>query len=512
MSQPIEVSDFLTECGADGLGDSPSADAREAVLRTVALKLNGADPLRRATARQGLKDRGFPARMIDSAFDSSDNRVRADDSRQGSVLALSDPDPWPEPVDGAAVLDELRETHRRYIAPPEAGDVAFALWVVHTHAHDAAFISPILALTSPEKRCGKTQTLALLLSLVPRPLPATNVTSAVVFRTVEAYRPTLLVDEADTFLGEHPELRGILNSGHRRDMAYVPRTVGEDHEPRMFSTWAPKSIAMIGRLPGTLADRSIELRMRRRTAAETVEPLRADHAGRLEPLRRRAWTWAQTNLEALRVADPVMPAGLHDRAADNWRPLIAIADLAGGEWPTLARWAAGVLSSLDADGTEGAGILLLADIRDIFDRRGVDRLATKHILHELHALEESPWPEWYRGSALSARALAKLLRPFEVHSKQTWIGSENLRGYERDQFEDAFRRYIPILRARTLEASNGAANGENSNARTIRPLADRESRKAAEVRHSSILADTQGVAGEDMQYEADERAGMQSDD
>jgi putative DNA primase/helicase len=79
---------------------------------------------------------------------------------------------------------------------------------------------------------------------------------------------SLLVDEADSFLGEKEELRGILNSGHTRDAAYVVRTVGDEHEPRRFSTWAAKAVAMIGHLPDTLADRSIIIPMRRRAPGE----------------------------------------------------------------------------------------------------------------------------------------------------------------------------------------------------------------------------------------------------
>jgi hypothetical protein len=111
-----------------------------------------------------------------------------------------------------------------------------------------AAASPLLALTSPEKRCGKTTTLSLLTRLVPRPLLSSNISPAALFRIVEKYCPTLLIDEADSFLRDKEELRGILNSGHTRDAAYVVRTVGDDKEPCRFSTWAPKAVALIGRL------------------------------------------------------------------------------------------------------------------------------------------------------------------------------------------------------------------------------------------------------------------------
>src|SRR5262249_17680748 len=151
------------------------------------------------------------------------------------------------------------------------------------------------------------------------------------------WHPTLIIDEADTFLAENEELRGILNSGHNRRNAFVVRSVGENFDPKQFSTWAPKAIAKIGKLPPTLYGRSIRLELQRKTADETVKPLRADRLEHLKPLLQKAARWAADNINALREADPELPKELHGRAADNWRPLIAIADRAGGEWPKRAR-------------------------------------------------------------------------------------------------------------------------------------------------------------------------------
>jgi hypothetical protein len=129
-----------------------------------------------------------------------------------------------------------------YVMLPDTSAVAVALWCIHAHAFEASYISPRLAITSPEKRCGKTTLLRVMQALVPKPLSASNITAAALFRTVEAVRPSLLIDEADSFLDENEELRGIINSGHARD-GQVIRLVGEDHEPRAFSTWCPTAIA-----------------------------------------------------------------------------------------------------------------------------------------------------------------------------------------------------------------------------------------------------------------------------
>ena len=105
----------------------------------------------------------------------------------------------------------------RYLALPDGAAVAVALWVIHAHAFNSSPITPRLAIVSPEKRCGKTTLLRIIAALVPKPLAASNVTAAALFRTVETARPTLLIDEADTFLPDNQELRGVLNSGHGRD-------------------------------------------------------------------------------------------------------------------------------------------------------------------------------------------------------------------------------------------------------------------------------------------------------
>jgi putative DNA primase/helicase len=196
----------------------------------------------------------------------------AEPAAEGTSRALdwSEPEPWPEPVDGAELFDELAATFRRFLVLQPGCDTTLALWVLHAHAFEASFITPRLAIASPEMRCGKSTVLKIVRALAPRPLLASNVTAAALFRTIELVRPTLLVDEADTFLPDNEELRGVLNSGHDRT-GEVIRVVGDDHEPRRFSTWAPVAMAAIGKLPGTLADRSVAIPMQRKAAGERVE-------------------------------------------------------------------------------------------------------------------------------------------------------------------------------------------------------------------------------------------------
>ena len=415
-------------------------EAIETSLRRVVLSMNGASPLRRETVREAaiemLKGLGVasPARMVDAAFET--HSPHAEDAADGQGRPIEFPviELWPEPIHGAEVLDEVAATFKRFVALPEHAEVALALWAAHAHAESAAFVSPILCLTSPTKQCGKTTTKDVMAQLVPKPLPSSNLIGATVFRTVERYVPTLLVDEGDTFLRDNEELRGILNSGHTRPSAQVVRlvAVGDGFEPRAFSTWCPKLIALIRRLPPTLEDRSVVISLRRRAKHERVEKLRLDRLSELDPIRRRLARWVADHLEDLKASDPTVPESLADRAADNWRPLLALADAVGGEWPERARQAALALSgSADEIATD---VLLLADLKEAWpELDGSEYLPTADLIARLNALPGRPWSR----KGISGQRLASLLRTFGIKPTRT----EDARGYRRADLEDAWARY-----------------------------------------------------------------------
>jgi putative DNA primase/helicase len=196
------------------------------------------------------------------------------------------------------------------------------------------------------------------------------VTTAGIFPGIERYRPTMLIDEADTFIDAGDEMAGILNSGHQPETAFVWRCDGDDHEPRGFSTWSPLAIARIGDdLPAPLRSRSIVIRMQRARCDEDLERLRAMHHAGLDDLCRKGARWAVDHLDVLRDADPEMPEALRGRSADNWRPLISIADAAGGCWADTARRVAVIMIGRDE---ESKPVRLLAAIRDVFAAKRVD--------------------------------------------------------------------------------------------------------------------------------------------
>jgi hypothetical protein len=351
-------------------------------------------------------------------------------------------EPWPKSVDGADLLKELCDAFRRHVVLSPSANLACALWTLHAHAHDAATHGPVLDISSPTKRCGKTQLLGVA-ALVPKPLPAANVTAATVFRAIERWNPTLLIDEMDTFLAGKSELLGVLNSGHDRRSAFVLRCVGDESELARFSTWCPKVFAHIGRVAPTLEDRSIRIELGRRLKTERIE--RMPRGDAYAELRLKCARWAADSLIQLSEADPEMPASLNDRAADSWRPLLAIADACGfGE---KAREAALKLSEVDDDETDA--IILLRDLANLFDQEkrrnpSAVALATVKIGRALAEFEDRKWPEFRGGKPITPTQLALLLKPFKIYPRKVpgHHQGHQVQGYRFEQFETTFRRYL----------------------------------------------------------------------
>ena len=359
---------------------------------------------------------------------------------QGQDMQFEHVEPFAEEVDGAALLSEIAELFAKHIVLPLGASETLALWCMWTYLVDQFEIAPMLGLTSATKRCGKTRVLTILSKVVLCPLAASNISPAAIFRAVEKWHPTIMADEAESFFKDNEALRGILNSGHTKTTAYVIRCEGEDNEPRAFSTWGAKAWAAIGILASTLMDRSIVLPLRRCTPGEKfVKRLPSDD--HFAMLRSRIVRWVNDNLDEIRSTEVVLPDGLDNRAEDNWAPLFAIAQVAGEGWPTTARQAAQRLSGVESEDAREVGVQLLHDIRRVFDERGVDRLHTDALLGCLCAMGESPWPTYCHGKPLTPRALANLLRPFEIRSKQLRIDDKNQRGFEAGDFTDAWLRY-----------------------------------------------------------------------
>jgi Protein of unknown function (DUF3631) len=351
-------------------------------------------------------------------------------------------------LDGAAVLDEVRELLRRFVSfPTQAALIAVTLWTAHSHLIQTGDNTPRLALLSPEPGSGKTRTLEVLDLLVRAPLFTFSATPASIFRSLKKRQRTILFDEADTIFRRgvktdgSEDLRALLNAGHRRG-AKIPRCIGPTYEVEEFPVFAAVVLSGLGDLPETLMSRSIVIRMRRRLESEKVDEFRSAEVAPVgADLQERLARWCELAEDRVGESRPKLPPGVADRQADVWEPLIAIADVAGGHWPEAARRAC--LELVRASASQGASLRLklLEDIRGVW-RDAEATLTTKELLRRLVELEESPWAN-LRNRELDARGLADRLRPLGVTSRKIKFGEMSLRGYRRSDFVEAFERYLP---------------------------------------------------------------------
>jgi hypothetical protein len=396
--------------------------------------------------------------------------------------------PPPRPQ-GAGLLGELHTALCRYVVLPsaEAAD-AVTLWVAATHAQPAWEHAPRLAVVSPLKRCGKSRLLDVVAETCHAPLITVNATIAAVVRSIGEDPPTLLVDEADTLWGSkkvadsNEDLRGLLNAGHQRNRPMLRWDV-TTRTAEQLGTFAMALLAAIGELPDTIMDRAVVIRMRRRAPGERVQPYRTRRdAPPLNALRERLGGWVRAHLGELHHATPAMP--LEDRAADTWEPLVAVADLAGGDWPTRARSAATLMTAAEAQQEEdaSASVRLLGDLREVFGAD--DALYSTTILDRLHKLEDAPWGDWY-GRLLTTRDLAKLLRPYQVESKNVrehGTGAPR-KGYTRTDLHDAWARYVPLPPLQPLQPPELAGQPGNGH------VADRQPPTATSATPPGVVAD-----------------------
>jgi len=372
-----------------------------------------------------------------------DNIVKAEKNaaQNENKMPFDEVEPWSDPVNPANLLTEIATTLRRFIICQPETITAATLWAVMTWFIDVIQVAPLALISAPEKRCGKSQLLFLLNRIVNRPLAASNITPAALFRSIDAWQPTLLIDEADTFMKDDNELRGLINCGHTRDSAYIVRVVGDDYEPTRFSTWGAKALAGIGKLPDTIMDRAINLELRRKLPEEKSERLRHTDPILFKVLSAKLARFAEDYSSNIRNAKPELPEKLNDRAQDNWEPLLAIADIAGNEWSQLARAAAFKLSG-EAEQPQSIGVQLLADIAEIYEPQCIDRFSSTELVTALCKDDEKPWATYNREQPITPRQIASRLREFGIISNTIRFGAVTAKGYYYMQFADAFSRYL----------------------------------------------------------------------
>jgi hypothetical protein len=286
--------------------------------------------------------------------------------------------------------------------------------------------------------------LAELIGLVSaRSKTTVNVSEAALFRMIGMFRPTIVMDEAETLANQKSEraqfLLSLLNAGHRKN-ANVIRCVGPDHTPTEFPVYCPKVLLAIGNLPDTFRDRSIIVAMRRRRKDEQVARYRYREVSQ-KGARRAALTqvWAEAYRKQIESGYLIQPLDfLEDREADNWAPLFAIAAVAvpdrADELKQIAMRLGKAKNALDVDDSDN--LRLLSDVRRIFTKNRVNRISTSELLFGLQRTDESPWAE------LTQYKLARMLKPFGISSRQLWIGERNVRGYEHDELKAVFDSYL----------------------------------------------------------------------
>ena len=451
-----EQLDALVETAQDWRSPTEGAPADDGKAKAAADEQALIDELSRLNSVDYDRRRNDAAAQIGIRRGTLDNQVNA---RRAELAEEDGPpplfghwvvEPWDEPVDTGDLILALITRVRRHVILTDEQALTVALWVLFAWIHDTAAVhSPILLATSAEKDSGKTTLTKIVGYLVPRGFDGSCWTEAVLFRSIEMYQPTILVDEADTMLVDNEPLRAVINNSWTRGSC-VPRCIGDANTPHAFPTFCPKMLNMKGmRLPDTTFSRCIVIEMKRKRAGESVTHFRSIDDPGLAELRRRCARWAADNGEKLDGAEPDLPPAFETRLGDNWRLLIAIADYAGGAWPEKGRAAAVKVSNVTE--VTSTGTQLLADIKAIFDTQdGVERpepldaISSAELAAQLGTDAASRWQEFRGGKPITQFQLARELKAFKIFpDKITPKGLGQTRGYARAWFEDAWERYLP---------------------------------------------------------------------
>lgn len=456
--EKIDTEKSVTHSTTGEAAPSPKQDPIETVTRLAALSTPDYESIRVEEASQ----LGWRTSVLDAEVKKAQTV-----SHEVHQLPFPEVAPCQEPINPSQLLDDIAIRVRKYIViEPEQAD-AIALWIAQTWFIPYIDLAALAIINAPEKACGKSQLLSIIGYMSYRPLPAANASASAVFRAVEKWAPTLLVDEADTFFKENTELQGMINAGYLRG-GYVLRSeaVGTSFEPRMFSVFSAKAIAGIAlekHLPDATLSRGIVLNLRRKLATESVSRLRHADRNLFGGISSQLARFVEDYAQQVKHARPKLPEALNDRNQDNWEPLLAIAGCAGEAWVKRARDAALMLSN-SGEKSISLGNQLLEDIQYVFSEMHDDKISTANLITELSADKENAWATYNYGNPISPRQLAKLLSAYGIHSKTVRCGAyQTPKGFEVSQFTDAFARYLDTP-ANLTHQGNDATNTINGKA------------------------------------------------
>jgi hypothetical protein len=389
------------------------------------------------------------AKALGIRVETLDKLVRGSGATTASESPFVDPEPWAAPIHVARLLNEIVMVIRRFIVLNPEQAHAVALWVAFTWVIDVVKVAPLMIINAPERECGKSQLLSVLFKLCRKTLSTANMRSATLFRIAEKWHPSIMVDEADTFMKTDDEMSGLINAGHTRDSAFAWRLVGDNHEPKPFSVWGAKAFAGINlerHLPPATMSRAIVIQLRRKLPNEKVSRLRHAEKGPFSDIASKLARFADDYLQQIQQTLPVLPDALGDRDQDNWEPLLAIAQCAGVRWTKRATDAAIKLSGNGGHEAASSANELLLDIREIFKNGSnglITKITYKDLMKELIENPEKPWDTYNRGQPIKMRQVTKLLAPYGIKSKTIRTGYDTDKGFEAEQFADAFVRYLP---------------------------------------------------------------------
>jgi hypothetical protein len=431
---PEEVGDLANHYELDGCASEINDNAE--IKRLAELDRMEYDRARKGAAKQ----LGVTVGALDREV--NEHRKQHKEESTPSVWSHWDVESWPESVDSQRLLRALIERIQKHVVLTADQAVVVALWVMFTWVHEKAAVhSPILLVTSPEPNCGKSTLLGVVSYLVRRSLVSVSIKGPPLFRSIEKWQPTFVIDEADTALANNDDLKEVVNSGWTRGQS-VMRCDPETYDPCPFSTFAPKAIGMKGRnLLDTTLSRAVIVEMQRKLPGERVTDFdHIDDAG-LKELRRKLSRWAEENGEQLASHTPTIPDGFHNRVRANWKLLLAIAELAGAD--LKARQAAMAVENIQATFEASLGIELLHDILGFFEAAPErDAVFTKELIDWLVAAPERPWAAYGRvRKPITDRQIAKLLGAYRIVSGTVRFGAATNKGYQRKHFAEAWKRY-----------------------------------------------------------------------
>jgi hypothetical protein len=382
------------------------------------------------------------AGMIKDAGQPASEDTPAVKPAKGSVT-LRNVEPWPEPVCGSNLLNDLAAFYEKFVVLPTSAPEVLAVWVLQSWCYELFDFAAIVAVWSPEHECGKGRVLDVTEKIVRRPFRTSNTSAAVLYHVISNEKPTALVDELDSISDEQRNaVCNILKGGFQSNGTAHRMTERNGEQVEIeFSTFCPKMIATItlDKLDKATRSRTIGIRMQRKPRSQKVAKFRRVDG---TVLQRKCMRWAQDNAEAIKAVPPMdVDECATDRQEDVWEPLIAIGRVAGRDWEKRIRFAATQLAGGGSDGApDTVAHQLLASLQAFFTQHS-DRADTKTIIAALD--EAGDFADVNFGRGLTPHYVAKLLKPYGIEPRsQKMPDGKVLRGYSAEDCQQAFSTYL----------------------------------------------------------------------